>query len=155
MGDRSNNRTGRPGNGPISYEIGFLLRAAHQRAGAAFSTALQPLGIEGRHFAVLNQLDGQSHSQRRLVDLTGSDKASMVRLVDDLEAKGIVARNPAPGDRRVRAVTLTDHGTKVLAQARGIAREVAAALLTHMNPDDRDDLTRLLGEFLRGQHPTS
>jgi hypothetical protein len=31
---------------------------------------------------------------------------------------------------------------------------VAAALLTHMNPDDRDDLARLLGEFLRGPHPT-
>jgi MarR family transcriptional regulator, lower aerobic nicotinate degradation pathway regulator len=143
--------TGMPRNGPTSYEIGFLLRGAHQRAAAAFSTALAPLGIEGRHFAVLNQLDRQPHSQRQLVDLIGSDKASMVRLVDDLEAKGLVRRDPAPGDRRVRAVTLTEHGTTVLSQARETARDVAAGLLTHMKPDDREDLTRLLGEFLRPQ----
>ena len=143
--------TGMPRNGPTSYGIGFLLRGAHQRAAAAFSTALAPLGIEGRHFAVLNQLDRQPHSQRQLVDLIGSDKASMVRLVDDLEAKGLVRRDPAPGDRRVRAVTLTEHGTTVLSQARETARDVAAGLLTHMKPDDREDLTRLLGEFLRPQ----
>ncbi|MFF7986753.1 MarR family winged helix-turn-helix transcriptional regulator [Streptomyces sp. NPDC007901] len=110
---------------------------------------------EGRHFAVLNQLDRAPRSQRQLIDLIGSDKASMVRLVDDLEAKGLVRRDPAPGDRRVRAVTLTEHGAMLLSQARDTARDVAAGLLTHMKPDDQEELTRLLAEFLRGQHPGS
>jgi DNA-binding MarR family transcriptional regulator len=134
------------------YEIGFLLRLAHVRASQAFSAALEPLAIEGRHFAVLHHLDRHPRSQRELVELIASDKASMVRLVDDLEAKGLVRRDPDPGDRRIHAVTMTADGSKTLAEARRTAGLVAMQLLAHMPPDDRSRLIGLLGDFV---HPAS
>jgi MarR family transcriptional regulator, lower aerobic nicotinate degradation pathway regulator len=131
----------------IGYEIGFLLRRAHERAARAFSAALAPLNIEGRHFALLNQLE-RPRSQRELVDLIGSDKASMVRLVDHLEAQGLVARRPSPGNRRIHAVTLTEAGAVTLAQARRAAAQVSTQLLERLPKPARTQLVGLLNDFL-------
>jgi DNA-binding MarR family transcriptional regulator len=134
------------------YSIGFLLRQAHQRAAAAFAAELEPLGISGRHFAVLHTLNRRGPlSQRELVDSVASDKASMVRIVDDLEAEGMAVRRPAPGDRRVRSVEITDHGRKTVEEAERTARLVTARLLAHLTPKKREQLTALLAEFI---HPT-
>jgi DNA-binding MarR family transcriptional regulator len=133
------------------YAIGFLLREAHERAAAAFATALEPLGIAGRHFAVLHILDRRGPlSQRELVDSTGSHKASMVRIVDDLETERLAARRPIQGDRRVWSVEITDHGRETLNEAEHTARLVTAQLLSHLNQDKRELLTALLTEFVRG-----
>jgi DNA-binding MarR family transcriptional regulator len=138
-------------DGDDGYEIGFLLRAAHVRAGSAFAAALAPLGIEGRHFAALDHLDRRRYSQRQLADLTGSDKSTMGRIIDDLESKGLARRQPSTGDRRVYTIALTSSGARTLAMARQTARTVAAQLLDHMSAEDQQHLTALLQAFLRGQ----
>jgi DNA-binding MarR family transcriptional regulator len=128
--------------------VGFLLRWAHVRAARNFNVALAPLGIEGKHFGVLSFLAEHPRSQRQLVDLTGSDKASMVRTIDELEARGFVRREPDPRDRRAYAVTLTPLGVQTLSLARTIAAEVSDALVAHMQPAHRGQLRELLAEFL-------
>lgn len=128
--------------------IGILLRRAHVRAARAFSAALWPTGIEGRHFGVLAALARRSPlNQRELVDRVGSDKASMVRIVDDLEAAGLATRAPDPHDRRVHAVSITTGGRELFVEAEHAAAHVARDLLGHLPPDDRDHLTRLLRAF--------
>jgi DNA-binding MarR family transcriptional regulator len=137
--------------GNMDYAIGFLLRQAHQRAATAFAEALEPLGISGRHFAVLHNLGrGGPLSQRELVDRIASDKASMVRIVDDLESGGLAARRPTPGDRRVHSVEITDRGREALAEAEQTARQVAVRLLDHLEEAKRAQLVALLTEFLQG-----
>jgi len=132
------------------YEIGFLLRRAHVRASAAFKAALAPLGIDARHFAVLHELVHAPHSQRRLVDLIGSDKSAMVRLVDDLERAGLVSRQVSVQDRRVQVITLTGKGTTTLQAAQESAADVTTVLTEHMPAADRQRLTDLLREFVAG-----
>lgn len=130
------------------YVIGILLRRAHVRAARAFSAALWPTGIEGRHFGVLAALARHAPlNQRELVDRVGSDKASMVRIVDDLEAAGLATRAPDPHDRRVHAVSITTRGREVFTDAEHTAKQVATDLLSHLPPDDRDHLTHLLRAF--------
>jgi DNA-binding MarR family transcriptional regulator len=132
-----------------SYAIGFLLRQAHQRAASAFAAALEPLGISGRHFAVLVHL-GRSGplSQRELVELISGDKASMVRIVDDLESAGLATRGPTPGDRRTHSVEITEHGRATLTEAQRTAQRVATDLLAHLEPADRATLVALLTQFV-------
>ena len=80
------------------FALGLLLRRAHDRAASALVEAIRPFGLELRHFAVLIALSARGPlSQSALVAVTGSDKASMVRVVDDLERAGLVARRPVPG----------------------------------------------------------
>ena len=130
-------------------EMGLLLRLAHQRAARAFSEALQPLGIEGRHVGVmmtLARLGPQTQSQ--LTIELGSDKSSMVRTVDDLERLELALRRPVPGDHQARTVELTAIGRERLAAARAIGEDVSNRLFGSFTDREQVTLRDLLGRFV-------
>jgi DNA-binding MarR family transcriptional regulator len=130
------------------FALGLLMRRAHDRAASALVEALRPLGLELRHFAVLIALNAQgSMSQSALVAAAGSDKASMVRVIDDLEAKELVARRPVPGDRRMHAVEMTPRGLQVFDAAHVSARPIADRLVAHLRPGEAGQLLDLLTRF--------
>src|SRR5437879_5106842 len=115
------------------FALGLLLRRAHWRAAAVMSEALRPLGIELRHFAVLLVLVNRGPTeQRELVKATGSDKAGIMRVVDDLEREGLAVRQSVPGDRRVRAVEITPNGLKLFDAAHVAAEPLAERLVSVM-----------------------
>lgn len=129
--------------------IGPLLRQAQRHSARTFAAALQPLGIEGRHYGVLYHVDLLGPlSQRRLMDLTGEDRSSMVRTMDDLEHLGLAVRRPDPTDRRAHAVELTDAGRQTLVEAGAIAESVAGSMLDVFTPQERDMLFVLLERFV-------
>jgi DNA-binding MarR family transcriptional regulator len=130
------------------FALGLLLRRAHDRAAAALVEALRPLGLELRHFAVLIALNsGGTMSQSALVAVVGSDKATMVRVVDDLEAAGLVVRRPYPGDRRIHAVEMTPRGLEIFDAAHVSARPIADRLVAHLGPGEAAELLELLTRF--------
>ena len=130
------------------FAIGLLLRRAHDRAAAALVEAIRPFGLELRHFAVLIALNARGPlSQSSLVAATGSDKASMVRVVDDLERAGLVVRRAVPGDRRVHAVEMTPHGLEIFDAAHVPARRIAGELVSHLRPGEAEQLGDLLARF--------
>jgi len=136
------------GQVPNLSQIGPLLRQAQRHSARAFAAALQPLGIEGRHYGVLYHLDLYGPlSQRRLMDLTGDDRSAMVRTIDDLERLGLAIRRPDPVDRRAHAVELTDAGAQLRVQAGATAEQVAARILDVFTPEERDTLFVLLERF--------
>ena len=142
--------TDRPGD-PSPFALGLLLRRAHWRAAAVMSEALRPLGIELRHFAVLLVLVNRGATEQRdLVEATGSDKAGIMRAVDDLERKGLAVRKSVPGDRRVRAVEITPRGTEVFDAAHIAAEPLAERLVSVMGPGEAERLTDLLDRFTSG-----
>lgn len=136
--------TDRPGDGS-PFALGLLLRRAHWRAAAVMTEALRPLGIELRHFAVLIVLaDRGPTMQRDLADAAGSDKAGIMRVVDDLERLGLAVRKPVPGDRRVRAVEITPRGVELFDAAHLRAEPVAERLVADLDAEETARLTDLL-----------
>ena len=125
--------------------LGMLLATAHNQSRTRMNDALRPLGIDVRELSVLLALDryGPS-SQRRLIDLTGIDKSTMVRAIDELEDGGLVRRERAAQDRRAYAITLTGDGERALAGAREITTDVGDRLFGWLGGDDRDRLVDLL-----------
>ncbi|ORX02599.1 MarR family transcriptional regulator [Mycobacterium triplex] len=139
--------TDRPGD-PSPFALGLLLRRAHWRAAAVMSEALRPLGIELRHFAVLLVLVNRGPTEQRdLVEATGSDKAGIMRVVDDLERDGLAVRKPVPGDRRVRAVEITQKGIELFDAAHVAAEPLAEQLVSVMRPGEAQQLSDLLTRF--------
>ncbi|KIF70136.1 hypothetical protein HY68_18720 [Streptomyces sp. AcH 505] len=137
-----------------TFALGLILRRAHNRAVGAVTRVLRPLGLEPRHFAVLIALCGQGPmSQSALVRVTGSDRATMVRVVDDLERAGLVTRAARPGDRRVRIVAPTEHGQLVFDQAHTDAAPVIGDLVAHLRPGEAEHLLDLLERFVYPDHP--
>jgi MarR family transcriptional regulator, lower aerobic nicotinate degradation pathway regulator len=127
------------------FALGLLLRRAHDRVAAAMDEALAPYGLERRHLMVLMRLHAAGPlTQRDLVAQTDHDKASIVRIVDDLERLELASRELVPGDRRLRAVTLTDHGRDVFTQAHDVARPAEASATALLSPAQAQELQDLL-----------
>ena len=115
---------------------------------AVMTEALRPLGIELRHFAVLLVLVNRGPTEQRdLVEATGSDKAGIMRVVDDLERKGLAVRKSVPGDRRVRAVEITPKGLDLFDAAHVAAGPLAERLISVMGPGEAEQLKDLLTRF--------
>ncbi|MGW5479854.1 MarR family winged helix-turn-helix transcriptional regulator [Streptomyces sp. NPDC004008] len=139
--------TDRPGD-ESPFALGLLLRRAHWHAAAVMGEALRPLGVELRHFAVLIVLVNHGPTvQRDLVAATGSDKAGIMRVVDDLERMGLAVRKAVPGDRRVRAVEITPQGVELFDAAHVAAEPLAERLVAELGPGESERLRDLLTRF--------
>jgi MarR family transcriptional regulator, lower aerobic nicotinate degradation pathway regulator len=132
----------------VDLRLGLLLRQSHQRAAASLNNALAPLGLNGRHFGVMLLLhrDGVS-IQRDLIRQTGSDKAGMVRTVEDLETLGYLARTRSTSDKRVANLTLTAKGREAFDTARRLATSATAELFGSFTEAELETLEALLTKF--------
>lgn len=131
------------------YDVGPLLRRAHRKAAAAFTGALRPLDLQSKHFGALLALRRNGPlSQRQLIDRIDSDKSSMVRMIDDLEARGLCERTPDDVDRRAYKVRLTEAGRAVFVRAEHTAYAVVDDLFANFTPDERRQFRDLLIRFV-------
>ena len=69
---------------------------------------------------------------------------TMTRMLDTLEADGLVERLPDPADRRTKQLRLTPTGEKVLEEIFAIADELRDRLLDRVAPERLDELNALL-----------
>ena len=81
-------------------------------------------------------------TQRALAEALDVSPRNVTGLVDALVETGFVTREPHPGDRRARVVTLTRKGHAVVDRMAADHAEFARLLFAEM-PDDR--LTALVG----------
>src|SRR3954471_10380465 len=145
--DTPRRATDRPGDGS-PFALGLLLRRAHWRAAAVMTEALRPPRVELRHFAVLIVLADRGPTlQRDLGAETGSDKAGIMRVVDDLERKGLAVRKAVPGDRRARAVEITPAGLELFDAAHVAAEPLAERLVGELEPGEPERLGGGLARF--------
>jgi DNA-binding MarR family transcriptional regulator len=106
---------------------------------------MHPHGITGRECAVLLAIDDQEpQSQQEVARRLGLDRTTMVALIDDLEAKTLVNRSPAPDDRRKNVVALTGHGRETLTAALAATAEAENNFLAPLSPADAETFRRLL-----------
>jgi len=85
----------------VTQRLGYLLKHAQLRLAELAEPLYAPLGVTGRQLALLTLFgDGPAQSQQDGAARLGVDRTTMVALVDELEAKGLVRREVAPGDRR-------------------------------------------------------
>jgi len=109
--------TGGPGPA-LSRNLVFLLKHAYHRMSEIGAQVLKPYGVDGREFGVMLALHGQEPaSQQQVAQRMGVDRTTMVAILDALEDKGLVARQPDPHDRRRNVVALTEDGQSVLRKA--------------------------------------
>ena len=69
---------------------------------------------------------------------------TMTRMLDTLEADGLVERLPDPADRRTKQLRLTTEGERVLEEIFGIADELRDRLLDGVPTERMDELNELL-----------
>lgn len=61
-------------------------------------------------YSVLLGLDEDVRTQAALAQAIGADKTRIIGVLDDLQERGLIERQPDPDDRRARLLSLTTEG---------------------------------------------
>ena len=85
---------------------------------------------------------------RVLADWQGVDKSTMTAHVRRLEERGLVIREPDPGDRRAVLVRATPDAERAIDRNSATARALLGELVGEWSPRERTELTRLLGRLV-------
>lgn len=126
-------------------DVSFLLARANAVSLEAASEALRPFGLKPRSYSVLAlSLSDARPSQRAIAEYLRLDPSQVVALVDGLEARGLVARETDPNDRRAKVVVATDEGASVYALAVAGVRRAEETVLAVLDDAERAMLRKLL-----------
>jgi MarR family transcriptional regulator, organic hydroperoxide resistance regulator len=123
----------------LESQVCFALSVASRSVVAVYRPLLEPMGLTHPQYLVMLAL--WQHAPLSVKDLSGLlqlDPGTLSPLLKRLEAAGYVRRQRDPDDERALAVTLTDAGTALRAQAEKVPAAVVARLGM-----DLDELRRL------------
>ena len=77
---------------------------------------------------------GEGTTQRELAKLMSIENPTLVRLLDNLESRGLIERRPCEHDRRARRLYLTRHGSSFMEQfddrAEGLRNQLLEGIST-------------------------
>ncbi|WP_164937669.1 MarR family winged helix-turn-helix transcriptional regulator [Bradyrhizobium guangxiense] len=117
--------------GRLVARLGRVWRRESDQAlsdhGLSYATAI-PLLVLSRQ--------GENVRQGVLADELGIEGPSLVRLIDLLQAEGLVERREDPTDRRAKTLHLTRAGEAKVEQTNRILRRVRANLLKDIGPEE-------------------
>ena len=126
-------------------DLGVMVFRLGRRLLAMEQPILDRHGLTMWAYAVLTALnDRPMRTQAALADSIGADKTRLIRVLDDLQRRGLIDREPDPADRRVRLLALTDAGRQAHRAVRTEIRAGEAALLGGATAEDREAFVRTL-----------
>jgi len=131
-------------------DLSMLLNQSAYALTNRLTAGLEELGISVRIYCLLAKAADGEHTQARLAELAWLDKTTMVVATDEMERRGLAERRPSPTDRRVKVVTITAEGRRVLAAADTIVRGVYAEVLGDLPEADVTTFVAVLEHLVAG-----
>jgi DNA-binding MarR family transcriptional regulator len=129
------------GSAPAPYRRvpAYLIRRLHMICTAVVAEAFEDEDMPVAQWAVLSIIESHPEiDQSRLAEVVAIDKTNTGRLVDQLEAKGLVERRPNDSDRRVWMLCCTPLGRKIRKRLRPRALATQERLLSCLEPAQRE-----------------
>jgi DNA-binding MarR family transcriptional regulator len=135
--------------------VGHLMGRARASLLSALDAQLAPFGLNGVQCAVLKYLaDGTARTAADLCRFMHHDNGSMTRILDRLEAKGLLRRERCREDRRVVFLRVAPNGRALLPRLLTVASRVVEAHLSGFSNAEVEVLKAYLGRVIdngRGQ----
>ncbi|MEN9751172.1 MAG: hypothetical protein RLZZ600_219 [Actinomycetota bacterium] len=129
----------------LANEIEFLMARARAVGTAHANEVLAGLDLKARSYAVLSlAVGGAKPTQRELAEFLSLDASQIVALVDVLQDRGLVAREPDPNDRRSNVIVSTDAGRELYSRASVLVAQAEARSLSALSDEERNQLRILL-----------
>lgn len=131
----------------ISYVIARLERAVR----SGINERVRPYGLTTLQYTTLSLLGarGQPLSNAQLARRAYMTPQSMLAVIDALEEKGLIRRDPHPNHRRVYPATLTPKGRRVLAACDAAVGTMEEDMLAELGPSERTTLLASLKACVR------
>ncbi len=105
--------------GGLETTVGFVLRLAQVAVFKDLLAALKPFDLRVTDLSVLLVIEATPGLQQRAIgDMLRIQRPNLVIILDQLQARGLVRRDPVPGDRRSYALSITPEGSALLKGAK-------------------------------------
>jgi MarR family transcriptional regulator, transcriptional regulator for hemolysin len=128
---------------------GFSLSEAGRLYARNFEKRSRSLGLDfAQCRALLVLAENEGVTQQRLSELTAIASPWLVRMLDRLEAMGLVMRRPRLADRRARSLAITEDARTILPLLRNLVDESLREALQGLSTDETAILAKALQQLI-------
>lgn len=129
--------------------VGYLVNRVRTALFNALDQELAPLEVTSAQYVIMAQLIyGMADSPSQLCQSISYDPGAMTRMIDRLEAKGLIRRVRHPQDRRALTLELTNEGKAVFPRMRVLVIDVLNRFLRGFTKAEARQLEGLLQRVL-------
>jgi len=139
---------------PTRSVLSLVGRVKNEAAAAldqalASDTGLAALEVTSAQYVIIATLaQREADSAAQLCKSFSYDPGAMTRMVDRLEAKGLIRRRRNSDDRRLINLELTDEGNALFPKMRALAMNVQNRLLRGLTKSEVEAMAGYLGRIL-------
>lgn len=125
--------------------LGFLLHDVARLLRKRFEQHARELGLTRSQWQTLAYLaPNEGIQQAALAELLEIEPITLVRILDKLEARGLIERRQHPSDRRCKQLHLTEASRPILGTIRALGETTRSEALAGLSAGEREALTRAL-----------
>lgn len=144
--------TSRSSPSTLDTHLGYWMRRVSNAVSGAFVRALQTEDVSAAEWVAARLLLGETRrSPGDLAALTGMTRGAVSKVLDKLEAKGLVTRTDNPEDSRAQWLSLTRRGERLVPKLAALADRNDGDFFGCLTARERVELRRLL-EKLANAH---
>lgn len=126
----------------------FLLSQVGFHSSRLWRERMARLELDPREVVLLRHVAAaEGQSQQALAEALRIPPSRVVTLVDGLEQRGLLERQPVPSDRRVHALHLSREGRRVLRKVMDVSAAHEAEVCAGLDATERKQLIALLSRL--------
>ena len=128
---------------------GYLFRRMQQIAVSIFVEECKAFDLTPVQYAALIAIHTHPGiDATRLSAVIAFDRSTLGNVIERLQAKELIERNPSPGDKRVKLLTLSKSGAAVLRAIMPLVDRAQQRMLQPLKAADRKTLMALLTQLV-------
>ncbi|MCB5363859.1 MarR family transcriptional regulator [Pusillimonas sp. CC-YST705] len=138
------------GINPLADSLAYQIKQTQVRCYEMLFELLGPQSLSPGRMTALSLIGNYPGiKQSELAEHLRVNRASVVKVIDSLQALGFVERGSIPGDRRSHALAVTPAGVAELQRLTQLIHKHEAMIATELTLDERDMLMGLLAKVAR------
>ncbi len=140
------------GSSRLDQEYGFTYRIIliARRYRALLDEKLRPMGYGTARMEALSTIarSPEPSAQIAIAKRIGIEGPTLTRMLDTLEADGLVVRKQDPNDRRTKLIELTPEGEKALEEIMTVAHAFRATVLARLSDTELDQVNAVTAKLM-------
>jgi DNA-binding MarR family transcriptional regulator len=134
----------------MESHLGYWLRQVSNSVSGAFARKLEARGVSIAEWVALQLTQTQPAATiTSIADATALTRGAVSKIARRLEEKGLIRRQPSPGDGRIQPLGLTPKAVRLLPILTALAAENEHEFFAHLSQSDRDALDRILRDVVK------
>lgn len=134
----------------LESHVGFWLRFVSNHVSGAFQRLMEENGVSVTEWVALRQIfETGSASPGELIAALGMTKGAVSKVIDRLQAKGLVQREVVQEDGRAQKIGLTRRGVALVPRLAMLADQNDEAFFGHLSTGKRHELVDVLKDLVR------